>query len=497
MPNSFRIVSKASLGAILILWGQQIALPAADPYFPPPDAQGGWRTLTDPEQVRDKAGMELRRLHQAFAYIQETSQHGGLLVVRHGYLVYEKYFGKGNREAHPDMASIGKAYTSIACGTLLDEMRDRIPDGLEQKVFTKKYLPEAFPLTDPAKADIKLGNLLTMTAGIHGEGANPGIVRGQHVKLEPLPRSAGPIDQDLSAVNTPLWTMPGGGYSYASSSPHIASMILRRLTGMELQQFLDERLAKPRGWGSWGYALHRNGVTLPHTPGGGGIALRSMDTIRFAYLLLQQGRWGSQQLAPAGYIALCGRPSPYNPHSPFSLMFEVNADGHVFGAPRDAFFKSGAGGSAIYVVPSLDLVLYKMSGSDAQFNPELTGLPATYEYDHSRDHWKPRPHDQFHDGPISGDDGVRRLLEMVTAAVVEEVKWVIVRRACLKGHGNTYSSNLGSVLVQFCCYSGIRGDCAHSGQNKTLVPAARRETGSSSRRHSLRESHRRLHFGEV
>jgi hypothetical protein len=59
---------------------------------------------------------------------------------------------------------------------------------------------------------------------------------------------------------------------------------------------------------------------------------------------------------------------PNNPHSPMSLMFEVNADGHVFGAPRDAFFI---------------------------------------------------PHDQFHDGPVGGDDGVRRLLEMVVAAVMQ------------------------------------------------------------------------------
>ncbi len=419
MRNLSCLAFKAAFGALLVFTWQQIALCANDSYFPPPDAQGGWRTLKDSGQVRNKAGMDLQRLDQAFAFLQETSQHGGLLVVRHGYLVYEKYFGKGNREAHPDMASIGKAFTSIACGILLSEKRDEIPDGLDQKVFTKKYLPEAFPLTHPAKVDIKFGNLLTMTAGIHGEGGNPGIVHGEHVKLEPMPRPGGPIDQDLSAVNTPLWTKPGGGYSYASSSPHIASMILRRLTGMELQQFLDQRLAKPMGWGSWGYALHRNGVTLPHTPGGGGIALRSTDAMRFAYLLLQQGRWGSQQLVPADYIALCGRASPYNPHSPFSLMFEVNADGHVFGAPPDAFFKSGAGGSAIYVVPSLDLVAYKMAGNDAQFDPELTGLPAGYDYDHSRDLWKPRPHDQFHDGPVGGDDGVRRLLEMVTAAVVE------------------------------------------------------------------------------
>ncbi len=101
-------------------------------------------------------------------------------------------------------------------------------------------------------------------------------------------------------------------------------------------------------------------------------------------------------------------------------MFEVNADGHVFGAPHDAFFKSGAGGSAIFVVPSLDLAIYKMSGNDAQFDPELTGIPATYEYDHSRDNWKPRPHDQFHDGPIGGDDGVRRSLELVAAAVIDK-----------------------------------------------------------------------------
>jgi len=215
-----------------------------------------------------------------------------------------------------------------------------------------------------------------------------------------------------------MWTKPGGGYSYSSASPHVASIVLRHLVGMEMQQYIDEKLASPMGFGSWGYAVHRNGTTLPHTPGGGSIALRATDALRLPYLLLRNGKWSGKQIVPAEYVAMCGRTSPYNPHSPMSLMFEVNADGHVFGAPRDAYFKSGAGGSAIYVVPSLDLVLYKMAGNDAQFNPELTGLPLGYEPDHSRDEWKPLPHDQFHDGPVGGDDGVRRLLEMVVAAVV-------------------------------------------------------------------------------
>ena len=390
-----------------------------DDYFPPPDREGGWRTLASAASIRKLAGIDTGRLDQAFQFIQETSQHGGLVVVRHGYLVYEKYFGKGNREAHPDMASIGKAFTSISCGILLEEKRDQIPEGLETKVFTEKYLPEAFPLSDPAKADIKLGQLLSMTSGMRGEGANPGIVRGELRKLEPASRPAERPDQDTSALRIAMWTKPGEGYSYASGSPHVASIVLRRLAGMEMQQYIDEKLAKPMGFGSWGYALHRNGTTLPHTPGGGSIALRATDAVRFAYLLLHKGRWGNRQLAPADYVAMCGRPSPYNPHSPFSLMFEVNQDGHVFGAPRDAFFKSGAGGSAIYVIPSLDMAIYKMAGSDAQFNPELTGLPLTYEVNHSRDNWKPLPHDQFHDGPVGGDDGVRRLLEMVVAAVMQ------------------------------------------------------------------------------
>jgi len=70
------------------------------------------------------------------------------------------------------------------------------------------------------------------------------------------------------------------------------------------------------------------------------------------------------------------------------------------------------------VVPSLDLVIYKMAGSDNQYDPARTGLPQTYKYDGSRDNWRPSPRSQFSDGPIGTDDGVRRVLEMVVAAVI-------------------------------------------------------------------------------
>jgi CubicO group peptidase (beta-lactamase class C family) len=393
----------------------------AEDYFPPPDSAGGWRTLTDnTRMIRKTAGLDLHRLDLAFEYAKRTSPHGGLLVVRHGYLVYERYYGRGNREANPSMASVGKAYASIACGIMLKEKHDQIPMGLEQKVFTQKYLPEAFPLSDPSKAEIRLGQLLTMTSGMQ-EGT-AGFVNNVFTPIKPATRDSrlDPIlNQDEAALRAPMWCPPGGGYTYSSQSTHVATIVLRHLVGMELQQYVDEKLAKPMQWGRWSWARNRNGKTLPHTPGGGDIAVHSTDGLRFAYLLLHQGRWGTQQLVPSDYVALCSHPSPYDPHAPFSLMFEVNADRHVIGAPPDAFFKSGAGGFGIYVIPSLDMVIYKMAGSTAQYDPANTGLPLAYQPDPSRDAWKPEPHSQFYDPPPSTDDGGRRLLEMVVEAVLE------------------------------------------------------------------------------
>jgi CubicO group peptidase (beta-lactamase class C family) len=404
-------------------------------HFPPPDAQGGWRAMEQSSEIRRLTGIDKARLDEAFQYVQTTSQHGGLLVVRNGYLVYENYFGRGNRDANPNMYSIGKMFTSVACGIMLSEDRSRFPDGLAQKVFTPEYLPEAFPLSDPRMADIQLGNLLTMTSGIQEPRvvppgmptvAAPGhltaIVHGENVDL-PYWISPDPVrdqmqDQDGSALHGKMWTSPGAGYLY-SRDPHIASIVLRRVVGMELQEFLDRKLAKPMGWGRWGYATHRQGRDLPHTPGEGGIALHSTDVLRFGYLLLKKGRWGNQQLVPREYVELLSRPSPFNPHSPFSLQFEVNADRHVAGAPPDAFFKSGAGGFGLYVIPSLNMVIYKMSSLNSEtYDPAATGLPLTYTPDASRDSWKPHPFNQFVDGPIDGDTGVRRTLEMVVAAVV-------------------------------------------------------------------------------
>jgi CubicO group peptidase (beta-lactamase class C family) len=411
----FRTALLAATALALLMPALSMAKPSE--YFPPPDSKGGWRTLKDAASIRKLAGMDLARLEQAYNFTERCSQNGGLLVVRHGYLVFERYYGRANRNANPDMASTGKAFTSIACGIMLQEKHDAIPDALDQKVFTEKYLPEAFPLDDPRKADITLGQLLSMSAGYHGEGGSPGVVNGVVVPLQPV--SGQDIrNLDQSSLRTPLWINPGGGYSYSSPAPHIASIVLRHVTGMELDAYINEKLAKPMGWGPWAYCLHRGDYVMPHANGAGSTALHATDALRFGYCLLHSGKWGDRQLVPADYIAKCNKPLPYNPHTPFSLQFENNSDGHVAGAPRDAYYKSGAGGFGIFVVPSLDIVIYKLGGNNGQYDPSLTGLPQDFVVDHSRDNWKPIPRTPFNEGSMGGDDGLRRVLEMVSAAVI-------------------------------------------------------------------------------
>jgi hypothetical protein len=100
--------------ALLLLSHFLSAVEHSTSYFPPPDSAGGWRTATNAAQAREHAAMDLPRLEQAWEFTQRCTQNAGLLVGRNGYLVFEKYVGRASRNVNPDMASTGKAYTSIA-----------------------------------------------------------------------------------------------------------------------------------------------------------------------------------------------------------------------------------------------------------------------------------------------------------------------------------------------------------------------------------------------
>jgi CubicO group peptidase (beta-lactamase class C family) len=388
------------------------AVKSSAQYFPPPDSAGGWRTLTNPKKIQAKTGLDVNKLDQIIEYIQGSSKHGGLLVVRHGWLVYERYFGRANRESTPNEASCGKSFTSIAMGIFMHERPDLFPDGLDQKVYTPRYLPpEAFPLNDPVKSEIKLGQLLAMTAGIRGN--SPGYVNGKPVTINPEGFDGWQSGVDANAFSSDLWCKPGEGFSYASVCPHLVSVIIRQITGSELQDYVETHLAEPLGWGRWSYA-YRGHPGRTHTSGGGGIALRSTDMLRFGYLLLHDGRWRGRQIVPADYVHKATTPSPYNTHYCGSgLQFQLNADGHAPAVPQDAYWQGGAGGYAVCVVPSRDLVVWKMGGRDDQYEEKNTGLPELKPYDGSRAGWK---------RTVDEGEAARQTLEMIVAAIDDHKK---------------------------------------------------------------------------
>ena len=353
-------------------------------YYPLPDAAGGWRK-------RKPSRSEKAKLDAAFDRAAESTKHGGLLVAHRGWLVYEKYFGVACREATPNTASCGKAFTSIALGILLGRRPELFPDGLEQKVFNPRYLPaEAFPLDDPVKGEIRLGQLLAMSAGLAGN--NPGYVRGKEVRLAKTGADGWEAMVDRTAFTTPLWTRPGEGYCYATVGPHIVSVILRHLTGMELQSYLEQNVAQPLGWGRWGFAYRRQRSPTRRAAAASRSAPPTCCASPTCCCDKALGRAG--RLCPRPYVRLCGRRSPYNPHYPYSLQFNVNTDGDLApGAPRDAFWKGGSGGHCVYVVPSLDLVIFKLGGRDTQFDLTQTNVPSPpagslAPYDGSRESWK-------------------------------------------------------------------------------------------------------------
>ncbi|MBS11409.1 MAG: serine hydrolase [Gemmatimonadetes bacterium] len=359
----------------------------ADVYYPPSDIDGGWRTLKSARKVRKQANVDVEGLDAAFEYAKGSTKNGGLLVVRHGHLIYERYFGKGCRDATPNQGSCGKSFTSIAVGVLMEEYPELFPEGLDQEVFRATHLPpRAFPLTDKRKAEISLGQLMTFSAGIRGN--NPCHVNGEEVEIDPVGpdgwqgmederavgklEDTGPNGQTYSAKD--LWCEPGGGYSYATASIHIASMMVRHIAERELEQYLRDRVAPVLGWGTWSFG-YKNTEAGHHTPGGGGIAIRATDMMRTLYMLLHGGQWGEQQVVPEWYVEHASKASPYNPHYPYSLQFTCNSTGLDPELPEDAYWKAGSGGHAMYVVPSLDMVVWKLGGRDEQFTERNTGLP--------------------------------------------------------------------------------------------------------------------------
>jgi len=339
--------------------GQQVpATPVQRDYWP----TAGWRTATPAAEGMDPAVLAAIPGNVSGLYPQVRS----VLVVRHGYLVYERYWQGVTAADGQDVRSVTKSFVSALVGIALGDGNLK---GLDQTVgeLLAAHLPND---NDPRLGRVTVEQLLTMTSGLAGDdqslGGDPGAMQ----------RLALSRDWVGHILGQRLATDPGTGFAYSNGTSHLLSAIVADASGQSTLAFARAKLFRPLGIASakalepvWEalpsqatvQAYERASVAWPKDPQGyhtgfSSLKLPPRDLAKFGYLYLNGGRWDGRQVVPADYVAASTRqhssPPPDGPAEGYGYQWWVTSQA---GHPR--FLAVGYGGQFIQVVPDLDLVV--------------------------------------------------------------------------------------------------------------------------------------------
>jgi len=348
-------------------------------YFPPPESEGGWRKLDDPDDVRHLAGMNPAKLGELKQWLLESDDRSfAAVVIRKGYIVLEVERGNSAKTDSRRVASVSKA----VCATVLAIASEQSQQGLTPRKMkfddpAFDYIPWAQPLSDPRKAQITVKQLLNHTSGLCPEATGaPNDGTWEYV----LGHSGDPRTVKLAFD-------PGTACGYSTHALHHASLVCETVTGKPYDQFAIEALFKPLGIEHWWFQYFDGGEKIGRHPTHG-LGMPARDLARIAYCMLRGGRWGDRQIIPKWFVDETAAPT-HNVQSPemrwklnpqtFSHGWELPArltgEGGRSGQgiPSDARHKPGSGGQLIAFVPSLDLVVTRQTGSsgDWQFEEYL------------------------------------------------------------------------------------------------------------------------------
>jgi CubicO group peptidase (beta-lactamase class C family) len=142
-----------------------------------------------------------------------------------------------------DIGSITKTFTTNATLKLATEGLLGVHDSL------RRFFPDA----PPDKQNITLHHLMSHTSGIE----DPPIGDYDPVTLDSLRKVV---------FASPLLSPPGTGYNYSNAGITLLAMVIARVTGMDFETFLRERLLLPSGLRQTGYNLpHWDPTRIAHT----------------------------------------------------------------------------------------------------------------------------------------------------------------------------------------------------------------------------------------
>ncbi|MBV9438628.1 MAG: serine hydrolase, partial [Candidatus Eremiobacteraeota bacterium] len=151
------------------------------------------------------------------------------------------------------------------------------------------------------------------------------------------------------ALEVPLKSPPGARFTYGGIPLQVFGAVLEEKLGRSAHDYLRERILEPIGLrvGSW-RTLHDGRSPLPT-----GAFVSAEQWARFGRLVRDGGRWSGKSVVPAAAVARCFEGSAANAR--YGLCWWLSP------LPEHpaVVYASGAGGQALYVVPSLATVVVK------------------------------------------------------------------------------------------------------------------------------------------
>jgi CubicO group peptidase (beta-lactamase class C family) len=345
-----------------------------------------WPTKAWPESAPEAQGLDAAVLAALDRELAD-GQHGyvdGLLVVRHGAVVFERNYrhdydrlfaGKGapglynyyDPEWHPywkrtplhTMQSVSKSVTSALVGIAL--RRGELP-GVDVKVMP--YFAGFKTKPDPRRDAMTLRHVLTMTTGIQWDESLPYTdPRNNCAVME------GRDDWVQYVLDQPMAVEPGQKFLYNSGATQLLSFLIQKATGKPADDYAREHLFDPLGIE---YAWKRTPLGLADAEGG--LYLRPRDLAKLGYLYLKGGLWEGTRILAEDWVK-------------DSTAQHVMADGGWgYGfkwwiPPRlspdspACYAARGYGGQLLIVVPQFDL-LAVFTGWNIYDGPSLSAQAA-------------------------------------------------------------------------------------------------------------------------
>ncbi len=275
-------------------------------------------------------------------FLRET-ETSAFLVVHEDRLVRERYFGGSTRASLQTSFSAAKSFVSTLIGIAIDEgLIGSVDDRLT------KYLPE-LAARDPRFRKITLRHLLTMSSGIrYQEGGFPSLGDDTYTYY-------GVDLRDVALNRVRIEGPPGIAWEYNNYHPLLLGLVLERVTGTSVSDFMATRLWQPLGAeadATWNLDSERSGFEKMES----GLNARAVDYARFGLLFLHDGEWNGRRIVSEDWVrAATGADMTTDPAYYHGYRYFWWRDMDRPGR----FYALGKYGQYIYVAPDADTVVVR------------------------------------------------------------------------------------------------------------------------------------------